>query len=103
MLYIHLQVGYLQSANCRLYIPIEALIREAAEMLTDVDGAKLVIIAGSPGMGKSMLANHLACTSLLNSRPLKSSEAFGNGHESLAVSQPSPDCLQSTFLENSKF
>lgn len=95
-IHLLLQLDYEQAAGeCRLYIPIEPLVQEATALLTDKLGGKVVMITGSPGMGKSMLAIHLACTALLEGRAFKRSEVAhkaetgpGSGR-SLAVRQPS--------------
>ena len=43
------------------YQPPEAVLERTLRLLVDADAAKVVIVAGMFGMGKSSLARHIAC------------------------------------------
>ena len=60
----------------RLYIPLPSLVEEGLTWLADNSGAKMLLISGSPAMGKSMLANHLARASMPGSNPTSSREGL---------------------------
>ena len=43
------------------YQPPEAVLERTLRLLVDADAAKVVVVAGMFGMGKSSLARHIAC------------------------------------------
>jgi len=66
-------------ASDRLYIPLPMLVEEGRACLANETNARVLLISGSPAMGKSLLANNLARTCMLGGTPTSTT-----GRESFA-------------------
>lgn len=76
----------------RLYIPIQPVVDEVRGLLANKEGPKSVIVSGSPGMGKSMLANDLACKCLPGSDAIRAAQRPDSAAECLSVSPHISTC-----------
>ena len=52
---------YVSFCEWEYYQPPEAVLQRTLRLLVDADAAKVVVVAGMFGMGKSSLARHIAC------------------------------------------